>query len=80
MTEQAWADQVERADRAEQTRDNMLTAIRLVLREHDSCICRHTRRILWGQVGLSAMDTAHAAFGADVSVTETVTGYQKEES
>lgn len=46
VTDEAWAAQVERADNAEMREEAAYVGLRQVLREHDECICRHTRRIL----------------------------------
>lgn len=75
VSAEAWAAQVERADRAQLAADSLRSSIRLVLAEHDSCVCRHTRRILSGALGIEAMREAREAFAtfSDVEITETVT-------
>ena len=46
VTQEAWAEQVQRADNAELREASAYIGIAQVLKEHDDCLCRHARRIL----------------------------------
>lgn len=46
VTDEAWAEQVQRGDNAEMREASAYIGITQVLREHDACLCRHCKRIL----------------------------------